>query len=160
MDDDDADDCNESTAVLDDALLLFLDDFDDFDVDEDDVDTEVSLSCPLLEFIILFVLLLCLLSLSLKLFDVAADDDDETLFLPPDTNPLVVDDIDVELRWLLVELLDKFCEPETAPLLMLADDPLLEVLPDFFCFEFCSDFGRFVSASFSGEDGASLECAS
>lgn len=59
-----------------------------------------------------------------------------------------------------MELLDEVCEPETAPLLLLADDPLRDVLPDFFGFEFGSDLSRFVSGSFSGDDGASLECAS
>lgn len=86
------------------------------------------------------------------------DDDDTDLF---ELKPLVDDDSDVELRWLLVELFDEFCDPDTELIPLLADEPLLDVLLlDFFCFEFGSDLSRFDSSSFSGDDGASLECAS
>lgn len=154
-------------------LLLLLLLLDDFVLDEDDdddvvvVDTDDSLSWPLLELFVLLMLLMCLLvpalppppSLSLPPPSLKLFDDDDTDLLEP--KPLeLVDVIEVELRWLLVELLEEFCEPDTW-LLLLADDEVRDVLLlDFFVFEFVSGLARLLSASFSGEDGASLECAS
>lgn len=132
-------------------LLLLLLFFDDFDLDDDDVGNDNSLSWPFVEFVTLLVLLLCF-SLSLELLD------DEVLL--PEPKPLL-EDVVVADKWLLVELFEELCALAMLLLLLELNEvlPLFDALLDLRCFDGRSLWRDDVplSVSFSGDDGASLE---
>lgn len=149
-------------------LLLLLDELflEYFDFADEDEFWEIdvgSLSCALL---VLLVLLLCF-SFSLELLD------DELVFVEPDMKPLE-DELDVDDGWLLpvlaVLLFEEFCMLGSwlAPV-ELSEFEFFDVLLDLRCFDGGSviclvdeeDDEAFdkASVSFSGDDGASLECS-
>lgn len=150
------------------SSLLLLDElfFEYFDfVDEEEfwgIDVD-SLSCGLL---VLLVLLLCF-SFSLKLLD------DELVFVEPDMKPLE-EEVEIDEGWLLpllvVLLFEEFCVFGSWPApVELSEFEIFDVLLDLRCFDggsvVCLDdkeddeaFDK-ASASFSGDDGASLECS-
>lgn len=157
-----------SSLLLFDELFLEYFDFADDDEDEEEfweIDVD-SLSCALF---VLLVLLLCL-SFSLELLDdelVLAEDEE------PDTKPLEAE-VDVDEGWLLpllaVLLFEVFCVLESwlGPV-ELSEFEFFDALLDLRCFDggsvVCRDdedddeaFDK-ASVSFSGDEGASLECS-